>query len=92
MNKSALHVPVVGYLVPFDATKVWLTPDRRRGSPTVTARIAYDTESDEWTMVEQGTSNSVVLFVDQAIDEGTRFLRIKSIGNTGKFVHASVWN
>lgn len=88
MSSSVLQVPVVGSLVPFDATKAWPQQSRFSAVPTMTARIMYDEETDSWSMVEKDTPDSIVVFIDK-LSETTRFLRINRIGRTGKFVNAS---
>ena len=88
MNSSALQVPVTGILVQFDATKAWLENSNFDRKPTVTCKIAYSSEEDQWHMVNKDDTNSVVTFVE-GMTESTRYIRITRIGKTGKFVHAA---
>lgn len=83
---SMLQIPVIGYLIPYDASKTWLE------GRTITGKIQYRPELDEWVMVDKGTPNSVIVFVPGAPKvEPVEYLRIESIGKTGQSVNAEMF-
>lgn len=78
MSQSSLMVPVVGALVRWVPEYAWI----EKGG--VTVRIALDKATDCWTVVPGKVG--VIAFLKKPATPKTEFLRVSTIGRTGRYV------
>ena len=81
---AAVTVPSLGVLIAYRDDLIW------EEKSNYAVRLSYVESGDQWIMVERDTSKTLLGFLKSKPGPETRFLRVSSIGRTGRYVELEI--